>query len=319
MQKNADYFIEKFLKGTQFRHWNCAGLLRTNHNYHLISFILLSLLIHFILLVFSWPITEQTQTASIKEGPLRISLVTPEQVEDPVIETPEIESAKPPIKKVIKPKPPAKKPLPKAVKVMTQKQTTSVQMPPPVFTVPADLAAPDADLYDPTVIDIPPEAMPQELPADMMALIKQKRAARIAAGDAGTINAEEIAKLAGLSEAEKQAQRLKDNLKTGTNGVFQITTLRKREGTFAFRGWTGNYSNAQLLFYSVTTRAGEDIRLKLVQRMIVLIRTHYDGDFQWISHRLHETITLSARARDNAGLEAFLMQEFSREFDYYLH
>jgi hypothetical protein len=41
-----------------------------------------------------------------------------------------------------------------------------------------------------------------------------------------------------------------------------------------------------------------------------LIRTHYQGNFNWDSRRLGRVIVLSARPEDNAELEAFLMREF---------
>ncbi len=44
--------------------------------------------------------------------------------------------------------------------------------------------------------------------------------------------------------------------------------------------------------------------------MIGIIREHESGEFLWESHRLGRQLTLSARARDNAELEAFMMQEF---------
>ena len=44
--------------------------------------------------------------------------------------------------------------------------------------------------------------------------------------------------------------------------------------------------------------------------MISLIREHYQGDFNWESHRMARTIVLSARPEDSAGLEDFLMLEF---------
>jgi hypothetical protein len=48
----------------------------------------------------------------------------------------------------------------------------------------------------------------------------------------------------------------------------------------------------------------------LVRKMIELIRSHYQGDFNWESHRLGRVIVLSARIEDNAELEAFLIREF---------
>ena len=104
--------------------------------------------------------------------------------------------------------------------------------------------------------------------------------------------------------------KLKKNLKSGTNGIFEITSLSSRNATFAFRGWTSDYSNARLQFFEVEAKSGQDIRLQLVRRMIALIREHYQEDFTWDSHRRGRAVTLSARMQDNAGLEDFLMTEF---------
>ena len=44
--------------------------------------------------------------------------------------------------------------------------------------------------------------------------------------------------------------------------------------------------------------------------MIEIIGDYEKGDFIWESHRLGRNVTLSARQRDTAGLEDFLMQDF---------
>ncbi|MNC97247.1 hypothetical protein D3C83_148520 [compost metagenome] len=48
----------------------------------------------------------------------------------------------------------------------------------------------------------------------------------------------------------------------------------------------------------------------MVRRMIELIRSHYQGDFHWESHRLGRTVVLSARRPDQRALEDFLLREF---------
>jgi hypothetical protein len=44
--------------------------------------------------------------------------------------------------------------------------------------------------------------------------------------------------------------------------------------------------------------------------MIAIIREYETEDFVWESPRLTRNITLSARLRDNAELEEFMMREF---------
>jgi hypothetical protein len=48
--------------------------------------------------------------------------------------------------------------------------------------------------------------------------------------------------------------------------------------------------------------------------MISIIRDYEQGDFVWESQRLGRNVTLSARTRDTAGLEDFLLQEFFPEW-----
>jgi hypothetical protein len=54
----------------------------------------------------------------------------------------------------------------------------------------------------------------------------------------------------------------------------------------------------------------ENIELAVVRKMIEIIRANVQGDFQWRSHRMNKVVTLSARERDNAGLEEFMIREF---------
>jgi hypothetical protein len=44
--------------------------------------------------------------------------------------------------------------------------------------------------------------------------------------------------------------------------------------------------------------------------MIAIIREYEREDFLWESHRLGRSLMLSARAKDNAGLEEFMIREF---------
>ncbi len=144
-----------------------------------------------------------------------------------------------------------------------------------------------------------------------MALVNQNRARRQAQeSDAARANAEAAAAERGPTEEEKRNQRIMENLKTGTNGIFEIKRIDALGGSFSFRGWTNDYSNAKMQYFDIEAKAGQDTRLLMVKRMIALIREHYQGDFTWESHRLGRALTLSARPEDNAGLEDFLMTEF---------
>lgn len=96
----------------------------------------------------------------------------------------------------------------------------------------------------------------------------------------------------------------------GVSGVFQILSKGIRSAEFSFRGWTTDERSNWREVYAVDAGLHGDIELAIVRKMIELIRTHYQGDFNWESHRLGRVIVLSARMEDNAELEAFLIREF---------
>ena len=98
----------------------------------------------------------------------------------------------------------------------------------------------------------------------------------------------------------------------GTSGVFQILSKGHRAAQFSFNGWTGDRSNSRRDVIDVDAGLNGNIEVAIIRRMIELIRTHYQGDFNWDSHRLGRVVVLSARVEDTAGLEEFMMREFFR-------
>jgi outer membrane biosynthesis protein TonB len=202
------------------------------------------------------------------------------------------------------PEPQPEKPAPKVTKttpkVMTQKHNSNAK---PSFTVPDVLAVPKPS----------PEVVPpaKDAPTDMMAYVNQQRAKRQASeADAAKQNADAVARELGPTEEQKRDERIKSNFQNGTNGIFEITSLNGRNATFTFLGWTTSLSNAKKQFFEVEAKSGQDVRLMMIKRMISLIREHYQGDFDWDSHRLARVVKLSARPEDSAGLEDFMMTEF---------
>lgn len=159
--------------------------------------------------------------------------------------------------------------------------------------------------------DAPSKQPIEQQYTDMAAYVKAQQAKRVDdEAIAAKMNAEAVARERGPTEAQMRDDRIKRNLKYGTNGIFEITSLGGRHATFSFRGWTDDYSNAKLQYFEVEASGGQDVRLLMIRRMIALIREHYDGDFSWESHRLRRSVVLSARMEDSAGLEDFLMKEF---------
>lgn len=268
--------------------------------------IIVSLIIHALILFFALPKFEQDQQAELPARELEVSLAPPTP-EKKVAELP-VEQPAAPIEKI--PEPAKPKP-----KVITQK----TQAPPkkPVFKVPEVLSTtkPSPEKTTPN-LSIPQEATPtqpkpEEAPVDMMAYVNQQRARRSAQeSDAARINAEATARELGPSAEQIRDENIKRNFQTGVNGIFEITSLNALNASFSFNGWTGDFSSAKRQFFEVQASAGQDVRLVMIKKMIALIRQHYQGDFNWDSHRLNRTIVMSARPEDNAGLEDFMMIEF---------
>ena len=245
--------------------------------------IVFSLLVHGLILFLALP-QLNLDSAAMPPTTIQVSLAPP--------------PAEAPPPSVALPKPP-KKPKPiSRPKVMTQKPSSK----------PSDFNLPEAA---PSPAPSAPVAPAKDQPVDMMAYVNAKRQQRLAMeNDAAKQNAEAVAKEQGPGAEQVREQRIKDNLKVGTNGIFEITSLSARHAGFSFRGWTSDYSNARREAFEVEAGVGQDIRLLVVRKMIVLIRQHYQGDFNWESQRLGRVVIQSARPEDNAGLEDFMMMEF---------
>lgn len=254
----------------------------------LVAFIV-SLLIHGLILFFVVPKLKQAPEA--EPPPFEVVLAQPEQVETPPLpETlPQEPIPEPPAEPVKKPK------------VMTKPKSKTSK--------PSDFSVPDVLTTPQPAPDKAPT--PDDKPTDMMAYVNKKRAEREAEeASAARINAEAVAKERGPSEEEKRDAKIKSNFQNGTNGIFEITSLGNGSATFTFLGWVGDFSASHRQYFNVEAGRGEDVRRVMIRRMISLIREHYQGDFNWESHRMGRTIVLSARQEDSAGLEDFLMLEF---------
>ncbi|CAN6133313.1 hypothetical protein MCETRH20_00614 [Methylophilaceae bacterium] len=283
MQANArtdqsDFYLTPLNRALMPRVW-----LRIQVERNTLLAIAFSLLVHGLILFLALPQLD-LDSAALAPTTIQVSLAPPPAEAPP----PPVELPKPPKK----PKPISRP------KVMTQKPSSQ----------PSDFNLPEA-----TTSPVPsaPVAPAKDQPVDMMAYVNAKRQQRLAMeNDAAKQNAEAVAKEQGPSAEQVREQRIKDNLKVGTNGIFEITSLSARHAGFSFRGWTSDYSNARREAFEVEAGVGQDIRLLVVRKMIVLIRQHYQGDFNWESQRLGRVVIQSARPEDNAGLEDFMMMEF---------
>jgi hypothetical protein len=178
----------------------------------------------------------------------------------------------------------------------------SLRSPMPVPTKPPEPTPPQ-----PTPAPTPPAT--QTLPMDLSEFIKQRRQAQTAPpapSDAENPSENDVA----MANINRNLQSLMPGRRPGVGGVFEILHKGTREARFAFNGWNPGIGNQWREVIDVDAGIGGNVELTIVRRMIAMIRTHYQGNFNWQSHRLNRVVVLSARLEDNAALEAFLMQEF---------
>ena len=107
----------------------------------------------------------------------------------------------------------------------------------------------------------------------------------------------------------QRAQTFGYDAKQG-GGVFQIARMGYDSAEFFFFGWNKEIRRNTKQMIEVRKGNNSDIRIAVVRRMISIIREYEQEDFTWESLRLGRTLRLSARARDNAGLEEFMLREF---------
>jgi hypothetical protein len=182
--------------------------------------------------------------------------------------------------------------------------------PPPVMTAPR--RAPDA----PTVAPPPMQPAPA---TDLAAYVEARRRER---GDAPSSSPPSSStSKAAEDENERQNRIIAANIglngrptfgkdpKNG-GGIFQIKTMEYSYAEFYFFGWNKDISRNSKQVIEVRKGNNADIQIAIVRRMIEIIREHETEDFLWESHRLSRQVTLSARTRDTAGLESFMLQEF---------
>lgn len=159
---------------------------------------------------------------------------------------------------------------------------------------------------------VPPEPLTDD-PTDLSEYINQAKARRRAAE--GIFDSQQSIASNSIenqpSADEIRMANVRRNLQNpGTSGIFQILRIGPRTAEFSFRAWTTGQSNPRLQMIRVEAGTDGDIERAIIRRMIQLIREYYKEDFNWESHRLHRVVVLSARERDTAGLEDFLMREF---------
>ena len=249
--------------------------------------VVLMLLLHGFLLYYLLHLKhEKTKQGDVEQPQSPIVLLFEKKVAETKASKPETKKSEPPPKSITQP-------------IAKERKTA-----PPVL-----LTDERRDLPPPPVEPAPPEL-------DMTAMINAAREKRkLAEAAAAQENQTAQQGNRGLSAQEAAEANVKRSLqlasgRAGTNGVFTILSKSTRTGSFAFRGWTPGAGNSWRQVIEVDAGLGGDVELALVRRMIELIRTHYTGDFSWESRRLGRVINLSARPKDTAELENFMMKEF---------
>lgn len=151
---------------------------------------------------------------------------------------------------------------------------------------------------------------------DMAAAIEAKRRARgqdttSEQGEESEADRGRRVALANIASANGKA--VGDGNDTG--GVFSISNKTFASADLKFRGWNQNFKRRWLQQVKVERGGEADIETAIVKKMIELIRKEKPGDFEWDSHRLQRVVKMSARAQDQAELEAFLFKEMFPEYN----
>jgi outer membrane biosynthesis protein TonB len=216
------------------------------------------------------------------------------------------------------PTPPARQPArpPDAVKPRPDKPVVKKQLPPRAPAPPRQLAAPRPAEPPRATPEPPAQSAPEQAApaADMSEMVAAARARRRAAGipSPDDVPPEQVARPQGDEVARANIARSIAQARghNGAGGVFQITHKGTREASFLFRGWDNDSRAGLRELVQVDAGPNGNVEDAIVRKMIEIIRKYQPGDFNWNSHRLGRVVTLSARREDNAGLEAFLKEEF---------
>lgn len=223
--------------------------------------------------------------------------------------------APPPGAQAVLPEPPPAA----APRVIERPQRPSRATAPPVLAINKPPVAPTPT---PPPVPAPPvETAPPPRPQaeDFSALVEARRRAREAQAPQPP-SPGMIASAPSETEAERARRITAANLQpkqqvfgydpAAGGGVFQIRRMSINDAEFAFFGWNREIRRKTMQIIEVSKGNNADIRIAMVRKMISMIREEVKEDFNWESKMLGRNILLSARLRDNAYLEDFMMREF---------
>lgn len=158
---------------------------------------------------------------------------------------------------------------------------------------------------------MPPAPETKPAASDLSAYIEAQRRARGAPAQDPPVENEDARRnriIAGNLGSARDRTFGYDPSRSG--GVFHIERLDYDYAEFIFFGWNKDISRNAKQLIEVRKGNNSDIRIAVVRKMVAIIREYEQEDFLWVSQRLGRSLTLSARPRDRAGLEDFMMREF---------
>jgi outer membrane biosynthesis protein TonB len=188
---------------------------------------------------------------------------------------------------------------------------------PRVERLPNTITLPHEKPVEVAKVEPPPEPKREEIPPDMdmTEYIAKRRQARGATEPSTSTEESEAAR--GSRNALANIAAINNRGRDDANesgGVFSISNKTFHSMDLKFRGWNPNFKRRWLTSVTVEQGGEPDIETAVVKKMIELIRREKTGDFEWDSHRLGRVVTMSARPKDTAELQAFLMKEMFPEY-----
>lgn len=278
----------------------------------------LSLALHIALM--AWTPRLQFRSGSPPTAPLTVTLrelPPPPEIAAP---PPEPMAEPPPVRKAqpAAPKPrredakPREVPPREPIIARAKPEVSAPPLPTPAPSPPQTAEAPPTPATP--QLSTPPPAEP-----DLAAFVEARRRARGEGVDPAVAEAERANRGAVNNATLNQsvAASLRPPQTRNGYGSFEIRRRGYDYAEYMFKGWNENFRRDGLELIEVRKGDAASIDLAVVRSMIQIIRRTERGDFPWYSRRLGRTLTLSARAQDNATLEAFIMQEFYDDLHRY--